>query len=71
MKADDSKWVVIQMARSADQAEQLKRMLTEEGFMVRVRPVARQLASGHNYPEVTPPSSEAQAARDFLMAKGL
>lgn len=70
MKADDSKWVVIQMARSADQAEQLKRMLTEEGFMARVRPVARQLASGDNYHEVMALSSEAQEARDFLMEKG-
>ena len=31
MKADDSKWVVIQMARSAGQAEQLKRRLYVEG----------------------------------------
>lgn len=70
MKADSSKWIVIQMARSAEQAETLQRLLADEGFMVRVRPVARQLASGDNYHEVMALSSEAQEARDFLLEKG-
>lgn len=71
MKRDDSLWMVIQMAHSSARAEAIRTALEEEGFLVRIRPVARILSSQDNCYEIMVPAAEAKEARDLLVDRGL
>lgn len=64
MSPETSKWIVIYMAHSEARAEQARTLLTEEGFVVKISPVA--VSQGDSCFEVSVLSSEAKEARDFL-----
>ncbi len=68
-KRKEAGWVVIHMAHTQQRAEQIERLLDGEGFLIRVRPVARAL-SGDSCFEVLSLSSEAKEARDLLQERG-
>jgi hypothetical protein len=70
MKNAEGVWVVIHMAHSEQRAEDAQALLTREGFMVRVRPVARTLAGEHCF-ELQAIKAEAKEARDVLQENGL
>ena len=63
-------WVVIHMAHSEQRAADAQALLTREGFMVRVRPLAKTLAGEHCF-ELMAIKAEAKEARDVLQENGL
>lgn len=70
MKNAEAVWVVIHMAHSEQRASDAQALLTREGFMVRVRPVARTL-SGERCFELQAIKAEAVEAREVLQENGL
>lgn len=70
MKNADSMWVVIHMAHSEERAKRAEEMLVREGFLARVRPVARALTAGDCCYEVLSLKAEAKEARDVLQEAG-
>lgn len=71
MKNAEPKWVVIGIAHGGQRAEQARELLTREGFVCRLNPIARATSSGEVCFEVLALASEAQEARDILMENGL
>jgi hypothetical protein len=63
-------WIVIHMARSGQEAERLKQKLTEEGILVRLKPVYKNRAEKDNYYELLVLHSEVEAAREIFLEKG-
>lgn len=70
VKNAEAVWVVIHMAHSEQKAENARALLTREGFMVRIRPVARTL-SGERCFEIQAIKAEAKEAREVLQENGL
>lgn len=70
MKNPEGVWVVIHMAHSEQRAADAQALLTREGFMVRVRPVARTLSGEHCF-ELMAIKAEAKEAREVLQEHGL
>ncbi len=70
MKNVEAMWVVIHMAHSEQKAQDAEALLTREGFMIRVIPVARTL-SGERCFEVQALKAEAKEAREVLTENGL
>ncbi len=70
MRNPEGVWVVIHMAHSEHRAADAQALLTREGFMVRVRPVAKTLAGEHCY-ELMAIKAEAKEAREVLQENGL
>ena len=64
MGLETSKWIVIYMAHSEAAADKARTLLTDEGFVVKVSPIA--MSQGENCFEIHVLSSEAKEARDFL-----
>lgn len=63
-------WIVIHMARSQQEAQRLSRKLSDEGVLVRLRPVYRNRPEQENYYELQVLKSEAEAAREIFLEKG-
>ena len=64
-------WMVVHIAKSQVAAENIRDSLTEEGLMVRLRPVYRERSSEENYYEIRVLESESREARAILLEKGL
>ena len=62
-------WVVIQMAHSEERARAIEEKLTQEGFMVNIRPVSSE--NDAQVFEILALSSEAREARALLAELGL
>ncbi len=69
MKKKTALWVVIQMAHSEEKASEMQEKLTQEGFLIRIRPVSGDVG-GQVY-EILALSSEAREARALLAELGL
>lgn len=70
MKNAAGVWIVIYMAHSERKARDAKALLIREGFVVRVRPVARTLG-GERCFELQTIKAEAREAREVLQENGL
>ena len=70
MRNPEGVWVVIHMAHSEQRALDAQTLLTREGFMVRIRPVAKTLAGDHCF-ELMAIKAEAKEAREVLQENGL
>ena len=70
MKNAKGVWVVIHMAHSQQKASDAQALLIREGFMVRIRPIARTLAGGQCF-ELQAIKTEAKEAREVLLENGL
>ncbi len=64
-------WMVIHMAKSLALAQEMRALLANEGFLVKVSPVYRAVSDEDNYYELMVPESEAAEARQTLMDRGL
>ena len=69
MMKREARWVVIQMAHSEEKARAIRERLTQEGFLVEVRPVSGDV--GAQVFEILALSSEAREARSLLAELGL
>ncbi|NLO83148.1 MAG: hypothetical protein GX094_08855 [Clostridiales bacterium] len=55
-------WVVVYMAEGKAKADKIVELLTTEGFLVKIKPVYKNLAPEDNFFEVIVPKSEAHEA---------
>ena len=63
-------WIVIHMARSQQEARRLSQKLSDEGILVRLKPVYKNRPEQENYYELLVLQSEMEAAREIFQEKG-
>ena len=64
-------WIVIHMARSQREAQRLSDKLTDEGILVKLKPVYKNKSEQENYYELMVLSSEAEEKqREIFLEKG-
>ncbi|MDR5660034.1 hypothetical protein RH915_11085 [Serpentinicella sp. ANB-PHB4] len=61
-------WTVVYMASTRQDADQIKNILEQEGFLVRIRPVGKK--NIHGTCEVLVTESEVEEAYSILMQSG-
>lgn len=64
-------WIVINMSHNKKKADKIKEILTNEGFLVKLRPVYKNVPEDDNYYEIMVLESEATEAHKILNEKGL
>jgi menaquinone-dependent protoporphyrinogen IX oxidase len=63
-------WTVVYMAQSKEIATKLQELLTEEGILVKVRPISKNHENSDNYFEVLVPEAEVEEAHSVIIEKG-
>lgn len=61
-------WTVVYMANTKQDAELIQKILVEEGFLVKIKPISKSNEEGIN--EVLVPRSEVEEAHNILMQRG-
>ncbi len=64
-------WTVVYMAQSKDIAVKLQELLTNEGILVKIRPISKNHENNDNYYEVLVPESEVEEAHSVIIEKGI
>lgn len=63
-------WTVVYMAQSKEIAAKLQELLTEEGILVKIRPISKNHDNNDNYYEVLVPEAEVEEAHSVIIEKG-
>lgn len=63
-------WTVVYMAQSREIATKLQVLLSEEGILVKLRPISKNPENNDNYYEVLVPESEIEEAHSVIIEKG-
>lgn len=63
-------WRVVYMAQTRLLADHIIELLTKEGFLVKIKPIYKNVTEQENCYEVLVTQSEAQEVRDILMDNG-
>jgi hypothetical protein len=63
-------WTVVYMAQSKDIATKLQELLTNEGILVKLRPISKNPDNNDNYFEVLVPEAEVEEAHSVIIEKG-
>lgn len=63
-------WTVVYMAQSKDIATQLQELLTQEGILVKLRPISKNHENNDTYYEVLVPEAEVEEAHSVIIEKG-
>lgn len=63
-------WTVVYMAQSKEIASKLQELLTNEGILVKIRPINKNHDSGDNYFEILVPEAEVEEAHSVIIEKG-
>lgn len=63
-------WTVVYMAQSKDIATKLQELLTNEGILVKLRPISKNPDNNDNYYEVLVPEAEVEEAHSVIIEKG-
>jgi menaquinone-dependent protoporphyrinogen IX oxidase len=63
-------WTVVYMAQSKDIATKLQELLTNEGILVKLRPVSKNHDNNDNYYEVLVPEAEVEEAHSVIIENG-
>ena len=58
------------MAQTRLIADHINELLTKEGFLVKMKPIYKNIADQDNYYEVLVPQSEAEEVHGILMENG-
>ena len=61
---------VVYMAQSKDIATKLQELLTNEGILVKLRPISKNHENNDNYYEVLVPEAEVEEAHSVIIEKG-
>lgn len=61
-------WTVVYMAHNKEDAEKIKRDLSEEGFLVKIRPIGKE---DNRVYEVLVPNGEVEEVHEVLIDLGL
>ena len=62
-------WIVIQIAKSIESAAETQKILNDEGVLVKLRKVYKDIPPEQNYFEVRVLTSEAEEAREIILEK--
>lgn len=63
-------WRVVYMAQTRTIADRITDLLIKEGFLIKVKPVYKNVLDEENYYEILVPQTEAQEVHDILMENG-
>ena len=63
-------WTVVYMARTKAMADHINKLLVREGFLIKLKPVYRNVPEEENYYEILAPKTEAQEVHNILMENG-
>lgn len=63
-------WTAVYVAPSKETAEQVKDILEQEGFLVKMQPLSKNIKDEEFY-EVMVPEAEAEDAQDTLVSRGI
>lgn len=63
-------WVVAYMAQNKATADHIKNILAHEGFLVKLKPVYKNVPEEENYYEILVLQSEVQEVHNALMDNG-
>lgn len=63
-------WTAVYVAPSKETAEQVKNILIQEGFLVKMQPLSKNMKDEEFY-EVMVPEAEAEDAQDTLVSRGI
>ncbi len=63
-------WRVVYMARTRTMADHINELLVREGFLIKLKPVYRNVPEEENYYEILAPNTEAQEIHNILMQNG-
>lgn len=63
-------WTVVYMAQSKEIATKLQELLTDEGILVKTRPISKKHENKDNYYEVLVPEAEVEEAHSVIIEKG-
>jgi menaquinone-dependent protoporphyrinogen IX oxidase len=63
-------WTVVYMAQSKEIASRLQEMLTDEGILVKMRPISKSHENSDNYFEVLVPEAEVEEAHSVIIERG-
>lgn len=63
-------WTVVYMAQSNEITEKLSTVLTDEGILVKVRPVSKNPENNDNYYEIMVPEAEVEEAHAVIIERG-
>lgn len=63
-------WKVVYMAQSKTIADHIRDLLSNEGFLIKLKPVYKNVPDEENYYEILVPQTEAQEVHDILMENG-
>ena len=69
--AQGAQWIVIHMAHSESNAQEILSLLQREGILARARQVYRTVSSEENYYEIMVLGAEAMEARQLLIENNL
>ena len=63
-------WTVVYMAQSKEIATKLQELLTNEGILVKIRPISKNHDNNDNYFEVLVPEAEVEEAHTVIIERG-
>ena len=63
-------WTVVYMAQSKEIATALQELLTNEGILVKLRPISKNHENNDNYFEVLDPDAESEESHSVIIEKG-
>ena len=63
-------WTVVYMAQSKEIATKMQELLTNEGILVKIRPISKNHENNDNYFEVVVPEAEVEEAHSVIIEKG-
>ncbi|AEV68822.1 hypothetical protein [Acetivibrio clariflavus] len=63
-------WTVVYMAQSREIATSMQNLLTNEGILVKLRPISKSNDNNDNYYEVLVPEAEVEEAHSVIIEKG-
>lgn len=63
-------WTVVYMAQSKEIATTMQDLLTNEGILVKLRPISKNHENNDNYYEVLVPEAEVEEAHSVIIEKG-
>ncbi len=63
-------WTVVYMAQSKEIANNMQDLLSNEGILVKLRPINKNRETNDDYYEVLVPESEVEEAHSVIIEKG-
>jgi len=63
-------WKVVYMAQNKETADHINELLTEEGFLIKIKPVYKNVSEEDNCYEILVPQAEVQEVHNILMEHG-